>query len=184
MGVGWTAEAISYLAKQSATTTPVTRVKVITNPGGVPGLVGVTVASVAGAMSAADVATVQAYFDDDRITLTSSLTVSSASALVVTVSGTVKVPAALAGTAQSDGERNLIALEQNTPIGGLDEAGNTLTLESIIAAIANASYNSSGEQTNAASPYDIDLTSPTIDTPLASDEVPDIDYSGLTWVAT
>ena len=181
-GVGWTEEAIRFIAKQSPTTTPVTRVAVETNPGGVPGLVGVTVASVAGAMSVADVATVQAYFDADRITLTSSLTVASASVLTITVSGTVRVPAALAGTSQSDGERNLNALEASTPIGGQSESGNTLPLEALITAIANAQYDDNGNQTNPAAPYDIDLTSPTIDTPLAADEVPDIDYSGLVWV--
>lgn len=183
LGIGWTSDAIEYLAKQAATTTHVTRVRVTSNPGGVAGLVGVTIGSIAGVMNAADVAAVQAYFDDGRTTLTSSITVSSCTALTVNITGTIRVPAAYAALAQSNAERNLLALEQSVPIGGSDDALNTLPLEDIIAAIKNATYDSSGNQTNASSPIDIDLTAPTGDTALTSAQVPDLVYSALVWQA-
>lgn len=181
LGVGWTSDAIKYLAKQAVTSTPVTDAKVETNPGGVSGLVGVTVRSAAGAMSGGDVAIVQAYLDAHR-TLTSDITVSSATTLTIAISGVVYVPAAYLGTAQATATTNLIALEASVPVGGDDDAANAVQLEDILAAIKAPAYDATGVNTNPASPLRIQLTAPTGDTALTAYQVPDFDYSGLTYV--
>lgn len=162
LGVGWTASAIEYLATQAETSTPVTRVLVESNPGSVAGLVGVTIGSVVGPMSSADVATVQAYFDDDRITLTSSLTVSSCTSVTIALTGTIRVPAAYSSTIQAGVAARLSLLAQGTPIGGDSKKGNTLIWEDIVAAIMGAAYDADGRQTSAAVPYDVDIASVTV----------------------
>lgn len=181
LGVGWTTDALKYLAKQAATSTPVTDAKVETNPGGVAGLVGVTVRSAAGAMSGGDVAIVQAYLDANR-TLTSDITVASATTLTIAISGVVYVPAAYVGAARATAVTNLIALEASVPVGGDDDAANAVQLEDILASIKAASYDATGVNTNPASPLRIQLTAPTGDTALTAYQVPDFDYSGLTYV--
>lgn len=183
LGVGWNASAIEYLVKQSVTSTPITRVRVTSNLGGIAGKVGITIGSVAGVMTGGDVTIAQAYMDDDRTTLCSTVEVATCTALVVNVTGTIRVLAAYAALARSNAERNLLALEQATPIGGNDDTGNVLPLEDIIAAIKNASYDSTGANTNASSPLDIDLTGPLIDTALTATQVPDLVYSSLSWVS-
>lgn len=177
---GWNSAALRTLAKEAATSTPVTRAKTTSNPGGVAGTVIVTIGSVAGVMSAADVAIVQAYFDDDLTSLCSILTVQSCTSLTINVTGTVKVPAGYASQAQADAEANLVALNQTLDIGGNDLIGNVLPLEDIIAAIKNAVYVD-GVNTNPASPLDIDLTAPTGDTAIGAYEVVNIVYSALVW---
>lgn len=162
LGVGWTSSAIEYLAKQAETSTPVTRVLVESNPGSVAGLVGVTIGSVVGPMSAGDVAVVQAYFDDDRITLTSSLTVSSCTSVTIALTGTIRVPAAYSSTIQAGVAARLSLLAQGTPIGGDPKKGNTLIWEDMIAAIMGAAYDADGRQTSAAVPYDVDIASVTV----------------------
>jgi hypothetical protein len=162
LGVGWTSSAIEYLAQQAATSTPVTRVLVETNPGSVAGLVGVVIGSVVGPMSSADVAVVQAHFDDDRITLTSALAVSSCTSVTIALTATIRVPAAYSATIQAGVALRLSLLAQGTPIGGDPNKGNTLTWEDIIAAIVGAAYDSSGRQTSAAVPYDVDISAVTV----------------------
>lgn len=162
LGVGWTSSAIEYIAKQASTSTPVTRVLVETNPGSVAGLVGVTIGSVVGPMNVADVAIVQAYFDDDRITLTSSLTVSSCTSVTIAMTATIRVPAAYSSTIQAGVALRLSLLAQSTPIGGDDNKGNSLIWEDIIAAIMGAAYDADGRQTSAAVPYDVDVASITV----------------------
>lgn len=162
LGVGWTSSALEYLAQQASTSTPVTRVLVETNPGSVAGLVGVVIGSVVGPMSSSDVAVVQAYFDDDRITLTSSLTVSSCTSVTIALTATIRVPAAYASTIQAGVALRLSLLAQNTPIGGDSNKGNALVWEDIISAIVGASYDSNGRQTSAAVPYDVDVASVTV----------------------
>lgn len=179
LGVGWTEAAIDYLAKQAATSTPITRTKVVTNPGGVAGLVGVWVATAAGVPSGGDVAIVQAYFDADRTTLTSTIEVNAVTSLTVTITGTVKVPSAYLGTTQASVTDNLIQLEQSIPIGGSADASNAVQLEDILSAIKDAVYDSSGANTNPGSPVEITLTAPLGDTALTAYQVPDFDYSGL-----
>lgn len=180
LGVGWTADAIEYLTLQAETSATITRVKVETNPGGVSGRVGVTVASAAGAVSGADVAVVQAYLDANR-SLTSEIVVASATLLTVTITGVVYVPLAYVAAAQAAATRNLIALEGAVPIGGDDDAANAVQLEDILSAIKAASYDADGVNTNPASPLRIQLTAPTGDTSLSAYQVPDLDYSGLTF---
>ncbi len=192
VGVGWTSSAIEYLAKQAATSTPVTRVAVVTNPGGVAGLIGVTVGSVVGAMSAGDVAIVQAYFAADRITLTSSLTVSSCANVEIALTGTVRVPAAYVTAATTAATNNLNRLAQNTPVGGDDNKSNSVIWEEIIAAVMNQGFDSSGNQTNAGAPYDVDISAVTVggvpgtvgaDIALTSAQVPTFDITALTFTA-
>ncbi len=191
LGVGWTSSAIEYLAKQATTSTPVTRVLVETNPGSVAGLVGVTIGSVVGPMSSADVAIVQAYFDADRITLTSSLTVSSCTSVTIALTATIRVPAAYSSTIQAGVALRLSLLAQNTPIGGDSNKSNSLVWEDIIAAIIGASYDSTGRQTSAAVPYDVDVSAVTVggspatvgaDIALTAYQVPTFSNS-FTWVS-
>ena len=162
LGTGWTASAIKYLATQAETSTPVTRVLVETNPGSVAGLVGVVIGSVVGAMSSADVAAVQEYFDADRITLTSSLIVSSCTSVTIALTATIRVPAAYSATIQAGVALRLSLLAQNTPIGGDSNKGNALVWEDIIAAIMGAAYDANGRQTSAAVPYDVDVSAVTV----------------------
>ena len=133
-------------------------------------------------MGAADVAVIAAYFAADRTTLTSSISIASAVGLVVNVTGTIRVPAAYLSTAQAAAARNLVALETTLAIGGNDDAGNVLEREDLIAAIKNAIYDADGNNTNPASPININLTAPAADVAIAINEVVDIVYSALTWV--
>jgi hypothetical protein len=113
-------------------------------------------------MSAGDVATVQAFFDDDRITLTSSLTVSSCTSVTIALTGTIRVPAAYSSTIQAGVAARLSLLAQGTPIGGDSKKGNALIWEDVIAAIMGAAYDADGRQTSAAVPYDVDIASVTV----------------------
>lgn len=181
LGVGWTSAAIEYLVGQATITTGevVTRTSVVTNPGGVAGLVGVYIATASGAPASQTVTDVQGYLNDRR-TLTSSITVTAASTKAITITGTVYVPASYLSTAQATASVNLAALAANTPIGGSADAGYSVQLEDIVSAIKAASYNSSGNNTNPASPTQISLSAPAADVALASTEVP-VFTVNLTW---
>lgn len=181
LGVGWTSAAIQYLVEQAPITSGevVTRTSVVTNPGGVAGLVGVYIATASGAPASQTVTDVQSYLDDNR-TLTSSITVTAATTKAITITGTVLVPSSYLSTAQATASVNLAALAANTPIGGSADAGYAVQLEDIISAIKAAQYDSSGNNTNPASPTQISLSAPAADVPLASTEVP-VFTVNLTW---
>lgn len=182
-GIDWTASGIELLVLEAPldSGTEVTRVKVVSNPNGIAGRIGVWIASDAGAVLAADVSDVQDYLDDRR-SLCATVEVSSAVSHSITVTGTIVVPTAYLTQAQTVAETNLAGLSSQTPIGGNDDAGNSVQLEDIIAAIKAATYDSSsGQNTNPASPTQISITSPASDVPLASDEVPTFNTSGLVW---
>lgn len=194
LGVGWNASAVEYLAKQAPidSGTAITRVRVITNPGGVAGTVSVVIGSTVGAVAPADVQDVQDYFDDDRTTLCSVLTVSSCASVAIALTGTVRVPAAYSAAAQTSATNNLTMLASNTPVGGDDDLGNTLVWEAITSAIKNEQFNSSGTQINAGAALDIDITAVTVggvpgtvgaDIALTSSQVPTFTISGLTWTS-
>lgn len=181
LGVGWTAAAIEYLVSQAPISTgeSVTRTSVVTNPGGIAGLVGVYIATAAGAPASQTVTDVQTYLDDNR-TLTSSITVTAASTKAITITGTASVPAAYLSTAQANATVNLAALAANTPIGGSAAAGYAVQLEDIVSAIKAATYDSSGNNTNPASPTQLSLSAPAADVALASTEVP-VFTVNITW---
>ena len=90
MGLGMTAAAWEYHA--AAASASVTRVRVVSNPGGVPGLTGVLIAGTDGELSAEVVAEVDAVLQPKK-TLTTTLEVSSAVNRVITVTGTLYVDA-------------------------------------------------------------------------------------------
>lgn len=180
-GIDWIRAGIELLTTETVLSsgTVITRVKVVSNPSGVAGKIGVWAASSAGAILAGDVAEIQASLDDQR-SLCATVQVQSASNLTVNIVGTVTVPAAYLATAQSAANTNLAGLAASTPIGGNTDTANTLQLEDIIAAIKNATYDSSGVNTNPASPLTIAISQPAADVSLAVDQVP-IFSVALTW---
>ena len=180
-GIDWVAAGIEYLATNAPITSGsvISRVRVVSNPGGVAGKIAVYVATSAGAPTVGDVADVQSYLDDNR-SLTSTVEVLPAVVLPITITATASVPSAYLATAQSNASTNLAALEADTPIGGDPNAGNAIQLEDIIAAIKSASYNSLGQNTNPASPTVINVTAPAADVALAADEIPDFTVN-ITW---
>lgn len=181
-GVDWTSAGIELLVSEApiSSGTDITRVLVVANPAGVAGKIGVWIASEAGAVTAGDVSDVQAYLNTNR-SMCATAEVRSASELSVVVAGAVSVPASFLAQAQASAAANLAGLAAQTPIGGDPDAGNAVQLEDVIAAIKAASYDASGRNTNTASPTQIGLTLPAADVPLASDQVPTFDTSGITW---
>ena len=182
LGVGWTSAAIEYLVLQAPISTgeAITRTRVATSLT-IAGRVDVTVATATGAPQAQSVTDVQTYLTDHR-SLTSAIVVAAATTHAVTITATVKVPATYLSTAQANASVNLAGLAADTPIGGSDDAANKVQLEDIIAAIKAASYDSSGNNTNPASPTQINVTAPAADVLLASTEVPVFDTAGVVFV--
>lgn len=172
-GVDWIAQGIEYLVAQApiSSGTAITRTTVVTNPGGVAGKIGVYIASAAGPVTLGDVADVQAYLEESR-SLTSTVETISATALAITITGTAKVPAAYLAEAQANAAANLAALASGTPIGGDPNAAYKIQLEDIISAIKAASYDSSGNNTNPASPTQLAIVAPAADVTVATGEVP------------
>lgn len=182
LGVGWTSAAIKYLVLQAPISTgeAITKTRVATS-NTVAGRVDVTVATATGAPATQSVTDVQTYLTDHR-SLTSAIVVAAATTHAVTITATVKVPATYLSTAQANASVNLAGLAADTPIGGSDDAANKVQLEDIIAAIKAASYDSSGNNTNPASPTQINVTAPAADVLLASTEVPVFDTAGVVFV--
>jgi hypothetical protein len=181
-GVDWTSAGITYLVQQAPITdgTQITRIQVVSNPGSVAGTVAVYIASAAGAVSSGAVTDVQTYLDANR-SLCATITAISASALPITITGTAKAPTSYLAQAQASASANLAALAASTPIGGSLATNYSVQLEAIISAISNASYDTSGNQTNPAAVTQLSLSAPVGDTALATGEVPTFTVN-LTWV--
>lgn len=173
---GWTEGAVGYFA-QSATYTDgspvgVRRVYVGFGPG--DGTYPVWVAGATGTLSAPAVAAVQAYLDA-RKPINDTPQVSAATAVVVTVAGSVRFRAGFNTAANRDAVRNGINAFVNALLIGTDGVGVD-AVEVDEAGIKAAIY--------AAVPggiADVDLTSPTADTAVAEGYVAVADVLGLSF---
>ena len=162
IGAGSTAATYELWAREA--TSEITRVLANPDPS-IAGRVDVLIAGPAGAVSSGTIATVLAYLLQ-RIPLCTDLDVESATNVPVALAGTVFVTGGAAGEAAARAAISaaMIELGASVPIRG------TLYQSQIEGAIQDA-----------ANVRNVDLTSPTIDTPMGSTGVPVIDPSGLSY---
>lgn len=145
-GLGMTASAWEYHTTQASA--DVTRVKVRSNPGGIPGLTGIVVAGTNGELSDEIVANIDTLLQPKK-TLTTTLTVSSAVNRVIEVSGTIyvandyveAVTSYVFGSEEDDIESVLKTYQREVDIGGkVYKSRMTCALQDILSSVKAVKY--------------------------------------------
>lgn len=176
LGAGGPPRGYEFWASQASA--EVTRVQVVASTT-LAGAVNVYLAGPAGPVSSQAVLDVQAALE--LVTPTGVVPVAlAAAALSVTVSGTVRVPAAKLSNARAVAEANLAALFAALPVGG-DVGGGTpgiLDMSAVVAAIRP--QDAQGRSSTGI--VDLDLSLPAGDTTLTASQVA-ILVNSLTWTA-
>lgn len=167
LGRGANEAAYRYIATTASS--EVTRVKVVAVPG--DGTLRVYLAGPLGGASSGAVTTVQAALDTLK-PLTDRPTAVAATNTTVAALGTVYVRAAQLAAVQAAVERERLAMQAALDIG-----------DPVDLAELNAILKRPRDATGLVVPgvTDVDLTSPTGDTVVASTAVAQLDFTGLTW---